>query len=119
MMNRLGIPTTFVQRLNNVFQTQLLGGVLIKKIVLIPVPLMILLIVLACGSIKSFENTIDSINKNEFIVNCSNEVNRGKKGSINSVGYLCNVGINSTTVFKDRFFTRGFDSNYLIEITRY
>lgn len=57
----------------------------------------------ACSSpIQSFEDTIESATENEFIVNCSDEVNRGKNGSIDDIGYMCRIGIDSSTQFKDQ-----------------
>ncbi|WP_132420152.1 hypothetical protein [Paenibacillus albiflavus] len=49
---------------------------------------------------SSFNTTIDSISKNEIVVNCSDVINKGKKQA-NSIGYLCTVDINKSTVFKD------------------
>ncbi|MBP1995382.1 hypothetical protein [Paenibacillus eucommiae] len=75
--------------------------VLIKRISVLLV--VVFLIMTACNRnpIQSFEETIDSINTNEFVVNCSDQVNRDKKGPINSLGYLCKVGVTSTTKLED------------------
>lgn len=55
-----------------------------------------------CGNpVKSFEDTIDSKSESEFTVDCSNEVNRNKKGNIDDIGYLCQIGITDTTTFTD------------------
>lgn len=71
-----------------------------KKTTLILI--VICFILTGCSSpVQTFEDTIDSKNDNEFVVNCSEEVNRGKTGNINDIGYLCNVTINSTTIFED------------------
>lgn len=42
-----------------------------------------------CGLTSSFEGTIDEIKDNSIVVNCSNEVNKGKNGAIYDIGYLC------------------------------
>lgn len=63
---------------------------------------MLCLIMTACSrQTKSFEITIDDINKNEFIVNCSIEANKHKKGNQNDLGYSCNIVINSSTNLMD------------------
>ncbi|REE78557.1 hypothetical protein A8990_12631 [Paenibacillus taihuensis] len=49
--------------------------------------------------IKSFDDTIDSIRNNEFIVNCSDAVNRGKT-EVNDIGYLCSIHVDATTELK-------------------
>jgi len=58
----------------------------------------------ACNSktsITTFRGTIDIINEDKFVVDYSDEVNRGKKGGIDSIGYLCNITFNTTTKFVD------------------
>jgi len=59
-----------------------------------------LLITSACNSMSSFDTVIDHISKNEIVVNCSDEINKGKKQA-NSIGYLCTVDVHKSTVFKD------------------
>ncbi|MFX3632306.1 MAG: hypothetical protein ACE3L7_22310 [Candidatus Pristimantibacillus sp.] len=73
-----------------------------NKITLLLIVVCFLMTVTACGSpVETFEDTIDSMNDNGFLVNCSEEVNRGKTGNINAIGYLCNVDITNTTSFED------------------
>lgn len=74
------------------------GGINIKRLALLQ--MMILIITSGCSSVESFHATIDSISKNELVVDCTDEINKGKKEA-NSVGYLCTVGIHDSTAFKD------------------
>lgn len=74
---------------------------------------MLCLLAIACTtnkSVISFEATIDGIHEDKIVVNCSDEVNKGKIGPIDSIGYLCNVAFNSTTSFTDHN-----DNSLLIE----
>lgn len=67
--------------------------------------IMICLILTACNSnnsITTFQKTIDIIDEGKFLVNCSDEVNRGKKGNIDSIGYYCGITFINTTKFIDR-----------------
>lgn len=73
-------------------------GINIKRLALLQ--MLILFILTACSSVDSFTATIDSISKDEFLVDCSDKFGKGKK-QVNTVGYLCNVGIHDSTVFKD------------------
>ncbi|QHW29543.1 hypothetical protein GZH47_00985 [Paenibacillus rhizovicinus] len=52
-------------------------------------------------TVKSFEDNIETIQNHEFIVNCSDEVNRGKHGSNDDVGYLCNINVTNETNLAD------------------
>jgi hypothetical protein len=58
-----------------------------------------------CGSIQTFEGNLDSIKDGVFIVNCSDEVNKGKGKNINGIGYLCTVNVNSKTKLLDEHGT--------------
>ncbi|WP_219834119.1 hypothetical protein [Paenibacillus sp. R14(2021)] len=53
------------------------------------------------STVKSFEDSIETIQNREFLVNCSDEVNRGKHGAIDDVGYLCNIKVTSETKLAD------------------
>lgn len=52
-----------------------------------------------CSKVKSFETSIDSIRGETWMVNCSNEANRNKKGNINAIGYLCHLELTDDTNF--------------------
>ena len=55
------------------------------------------LILTSCGqSIKSFDDTIDSIRNNQMIVNCSEAANRGEN-KVNDIGYLCSIDVDAKT----------------------
>lgn len=57
---------------------------------------------IGCSKVEIFETSLDSINEDTFIVNCSNEVNRNKTGALEDIGYLCNVEITEQTrIFND------------------
>ncbi|QHT59307.1 hypothetical protein GXP70_04530 [Paenibacillus lycopersici] len=79
------------------------GGIELKKPSLsLAVPLLGLALVLsACSTVKSFEDTIDTVNDHEFLVNCSDEVNRGKHGDADDIGYLCRIEITGNTKLND------------------
>lgn len=65
--------------------------------------LVVCAVMTACSSkVDSFEETIDGIEQNRIQVDCSEEVNRNKKGPIDSIGYYCNVQIDKDTVFKNQ-----------------
>src|SRR5690606_2242143 len=49
----------------------------------------------------SIEGPIEDISDSSFVINCSDEVNRGKKGPINGIGYRCSVEFTDQTVFRD------------------
>lgn len=50
---------------------------------------------------ESFQGQIGDIGANSFIVDCSDEVNKWKKGPINSIGYQCSVEYTTDTAFTD------------------
>ena len=52
-------------------------------------------------STESFQGQIEDIRTSSFIVDCSDEVNKGKKGPINAIGYRCSVEYTSNTIFTD------------------
>jgi hypothetical protein len=54
-----------------------------------------------CGSTSSFEGTLEEINENSIVVNCSDEMNKGKKGDIIDIGYLCPVQITDKTILSE------------------
>ena len=55
------------------------------------------LILTSCGqSIKSFDDTIDSIRNNQLIVNCSEAANRGEN-KVDDIGYLCSIDVDAKT----------------------
>lgn len=55
---------------------------------------------LFASKIKSFETAVNDVSGREWLVNCSNEVNRGKR-SYNTIGYLCNAEILQSTYIED------------------
>jgi hypothetical protein len=63
------------------------------------------LLLVGCGSIKTFQGKLDSIKDGVFIINCSDEVNNGKGKNINGIGYLCNVKVTNNTKFLDEHGT--------------
>ncbi|RAP75094.1 hypothetical protein [Paenibacillus montanisoli] len=77
------------------------------KITLYAGVLLLCLALSACGSLSgklsSFEKKeIDTVKENEILVNCSEEVNRGKKGNIIDIGYLCSVKVDEATAIEDQ-----------------
>lgn len=52
-------------------------------------------------STESFQGQIEEVGDNRFVVNCSTEVNKGKKGGINAIGYGCPVDYTNQTSFRD------------------
>ncbi|MBM7568038.1 hypothetical protein [Paenibacillus sacheonensis] len=82
--------------------------------------LVILLVVLwfvtgGSGTVKTFETTIDSVqaqdqdqdqdqnqdNDRGLLVNCSDQVNRGKHGDRDDIGYLCSIKVTDGTKLAD------------------
>ena len=60
------------------------------------------IILVGCGrSTESFQGQIEDVKVNSFVVNCSEEVNKGKKGAINDIGYGCSVQFTDQTTFRD------------------
>ncbi|RCW39107.1 hypothetical protein [Paenibacillus prosopidis] len=55
-----------------------------------------------CGnSIESFEGQIEKVETNRFIVDCSDEANKGKRGAIIDIGYGCPVQFTDQTTFRN------------------
>jgi hypothetical protein len=59
------------------------------------------LLLVGCGSIKTFQGRLDSIQDGVFFVDCSDEVNKGKGKNINGMAYLCHVKLTNNTKFLD------------------
>lgn len=60
------------------------------------------IILVGCGRYtESFQGQIEDVKVNSFVVNCSEEVNKGKKGAINDIGYGCPVQFTDQTTFRD------------------
>lgn len=60
------------------------------------------LMLAGCGSkTKSFQGQIEEITTDTLVVNCTDEVNKGKKGDINAIGYGCNVRLTPATTYLD------------------
>ncbi|PGT78076.1 hypothetical protein [Bacillus sp. AFS040349] len=65
------------------------------------VNLMLLLIISACtctDEITSFQGVIETIGNYTVVVECSNAVNRNKKGNIEAIAYLCTVQLNEQSI---------------------
>lgn len=80
------------------------------------------LVLSGCGnSVRSFEGSIDKIEANGFLVNCSNAANKGKTGAIDAIGYICNVQYNNQTIFRDKSGTtlnpNDFSPSSIVNIT--
>jgi hypothetical protein len=55
-----------------------------------------------CGSsIESFEGQIEKVETKRFIVDCSDEASKGKRGAIDAIGYGCNVEYTNQTTFRN------------------
>ncbi|MFC6332548.1 hypothetical protein ACFP56_07910 [Paenibacillus septentrionalis] len=64
--------------------------------------LLAVLLIAGCGnSVNSFQGQIENIQENGFLIGCSEAANKGKKGGINDIGYMCNVQYNDETIFRD------------------
>ncbi|CAM5223343.1 hypothetical protein UACE39S_00623 [Ureibacillus acetophenoni] len=62
----------------------------------------LLLLMTGCNSpISSIEGLIENVHKYSIEVNCSNAVNREKKGDIPSIAYVCNVKVTEDTLITD------------------
>jgi hypothetical protein len=71
-----------------------------------PLSLFVLIgfLLVGCGSTKTetFEGRLHSIKDGFFIVNCTDEVNKGSEGEvISAVGYTCGVELTESTKFLD------------------
>jgi len=59
------------------------------------------LLIMGCGSrVSTFEGTVDAYHDDRLLVNCSDEVNKGKK-NIDDVGYICSVQVTDKTRVTD------------------
>lgn len=58
------------------------------------------ILLIGCTGIKSFDGRIYSTGKSYFKVDCSDEVNNGKK-NVKDIGYLCTVQISDETKLSD------------------
>ncbi|MGF7036501.1 hypothetical protein J2T17_007564 [Paenibacillus mucilaginosus] len=66
--------------------------------------LLILLTVVSVGcgnSVSSFEGQVDKIQDKGFLISCSDAANKGKKGNIDGIGYMCNVRYTEETIFRE------------------
>jgi hypothetical protein len=59
---------------------------------------MVSILLTGCGSTNKFEGRLDSVKDGFFFVNCSDEVNKGKR-NIDAVGYVCKVELTKGTQF--------------------
>lgn len=63
---------------------------------------MLLLLIAGCSTpIASIEGLIGNVNQNSIEVDCTDAVNRDKKGDIPSIGYFCNVNVTEDTLIID------------------
>ncbi|QMV40033.1 hypothetical protein [Cohnella cholangitidis] len=59
------------------------------------------LLIVGCGSsVSTFEGTVEAYHDDRLLVNCSDEVNKGKK-NIDDVGYICSVQVTDKTNVTD------------------
>ncbi|MFC5472324.1 hypothetical protein ACFPPD_26935 [Cohnella suwonensis] len=58
--------------------------------------IIISLILVGCNSTKTFKGSLDEVKGKSLMINCSSEINKGKK-NINDIGYICEVLINDKT----------------------
>lgn len=54
-------------------------------------------IMVGCGFTKTFSGRFEGVKDGVVIMNCSDEVNKGKKGGIDDIGYLCNIKLTADT----------------------
>ncbi|MFC4808615.1 hypothetical protein [Paenibacillus sp. GCM10023250] len=50
---------------------------------------------------KAFQGAVEQVENGRISVNCSDEVNRGKRGAIADIGYVCGVETTPQTVYRD------------------
>lgn len=53
------------------------------------------------GPIDSFQGQIEEVGESSYIVDCSDEMNKGKGDNVNSIGYGCTVHYSDETAFYD------------------
>jgi hypothetical protein len=66
--------------------------------------ILVLLVIFLTGCTRPtelVEGHIIAVKANSFVVDCSDEVNEGKKGAINTIGYGCPVDYTNQTTFRD------------------
>ncbi|QOR64762.1 hypothetical protein IM538_12925 [Cytobacillus suaedae] len=60
---------------------------------------LLLILLVSCSSpVTSFEGYIQSVDQNIVRVDCSNAVNRDKKGAIEAIAYYCSVRVTKDTI---------------------
>ncbi|MGM0876233.1 MAG: hypothetical protein ACQEWV_16045 [Bacillota bacterium] len=70
---------------------------MIRSVILL---ILISLLLIGCTGTKSFDGRLYDIEESYFEVDCSNEVNKGKK-SVEDIGYPCTVQITDKTMFSN------------------
>lgn len=61
-----------------------------------------LALIVGCSSlVSSFEGRVGSVSQNSIEVDCSNAVNRDKKGAIPDIGYICHVDVTEDAIITD------------------
>ncbi|KQX67228.1 hypothetical protein [Paenibacillus sp. Root444D2] len=87
--------------------------------------LLLTIVLIGCNnndtSSKFIEGQINEVKPNGIVVDCSNEVNKGVKGKINSIGYNCFVQFNDDTKFMDdmgKLLTKNdFTRSQMVKVT--
>jgi len=59
--------------------------------------LLVSVMLVGCGTVRSFEATVDKVKGDSMTVNCSDAVNKGKHGAIIDVGYICTITLTDKT----------------------
>ena len=64
--------------------------------------LLLIILLTGCASnTVSFQGQIEDVGEGSFVVNCTDEMNKGAKDNINSIGYGCPVYYSDGTIFYD------------------
>ncbi|RAP76093.1 hypothetical protein [Paenibacillus montanisoli] len=71
------------------------------RVVIVFICLGLLLVGCRSSDDEGLEGQIEKVETNHFVVDCSDEANKGKKGAIDAVGYGCNVEYTHQTIFRD------------------
>ncbi|SFJ82725.1 hypothetical protein SAMN02799624_06146 [Paenibacillus sp. UNC496MF] len=50
---------------------------------------------------KTFQGAVERVENGRISVNCSDEMNRGKRGAIEDIGYVCGIETTPQTVYRD------------------
>ncbi|TCM84683.1 hypothetical protein EV294_1351 [Paenibacillus sp. BK033] len=50
---------------------------------------------------KTFQGAVERVENGRISLNCSDEMNRGKRGAIDAIGYICDIETTSQTVYRD------------------